>query len=159
MTRLSKHLSVCLAAAVLCGVIPASQAKDWPDPLLETAGTPENVAKGNEYDAYQLGLAAYVWGYPLVRMERVAREYTDVPNPKPSTSYRAPLNQIGWARDLATPSALDMPTANNDTTYLSAMVDLSREPYILSFRTLAAATTWWTPSTCGRSWSTTLAAA
>ncbi|MWL89591.1 DUF1254 domain-containing protein [Cupriavidus sp. SW-Y-13] len=132
MTSLSKRITMSLAAAVLCSVIPASQAKDWPDPLLETAGTPENVAKGNEFDAYQLGLSAYVWGYPLVRMERVAREYIEVPNPKPSTSYRAPLNQIGWARDLATPSALDMPTANNDTTYLSAVVDLSREPYILS---------------------------
>ncbi|RZT39160.1 DUF1254 domain-containing protein [Cupriavidus agavae] len=132
MKCLSKRLSVSLAAAAVIVVIPASQAADWPDPLLEAAGTPENVAKGNEYDAYQLGLSAYVWGYPLVRMERVSRDYIDVPHPKPSTSYRAPLNQVGWARDLATPSALDMPTANNDTTYLSAVVDLSREPYILS---------------------------
>nr|WP_315591529.1 DUF1254 domain-containing protein [uncultured Cupriavidus sp.] len=132
MTYFFKRTRQCLVAAILCGLVPASHAKDWPDPLLETAGTPENVAKGAEYDAYQLGLSAYVWGYPLVRMERVAREYTDVPNPKPDTSYRAPLNQLGWARALATPSALDMPTANNDTTYLSAVVDLSREPYILS---------------------------
>jgi len=130
MTTFSKHVGTCLTAAVLCEFIPAGQAKDWPDPLLDTAGTPDNVAKGNEHDAYQLGLSAYVWGFPLVRMERVAREYTDAPSPKPSTSYRS-LDQIGWARDLATPSALDMPTANNDTAYLSAVVDLSREPYIL----------------------------
>src|SRR5271154_5126546 len=68
---------------------------------------------------------------PLVRMETVMRDDVDVPNPKPSTSYRGPLNQIGWATALATPSAKDMPTANNDTAYMSAVVDLD-EPYVLS---------------------------
>ena len=58
------------------------------------------MAKGLEADG---GAAlAYTWGYPLVRMERVARSYTDVPSPKPATSYRAPLDQIGWATELAT---------------------------------------------------------
>lgn len=130
------HVARHIIAGLLMGVMTLSTttavAKDWPDPLLETAGTPENVAKGEEFDAYQFGLSAYIWGYPLVRMERVAREYIDVPTPKPATSYRAPLNRIGWARELATPSALDMPTANNDTAYLSAVVDLSKGPYILS---------------------------
>jgi hypothetical protein len=41
------------------------------------------------------------------------------------------LNQIGWARELATPQALDMPTANNDTLYMSAVVDL-KELYVLT---------------------------
>lgn len=109
-----------------------SASKGFPDPLLSLAATPENVAKGQEIDAYTLGVSAYAWGYPLVRMERVVREYIDVPSPKPDTSYRAPLNQIGWARALATPAALDMPTANNDTAYLSAVVDLSKEPFLLS---------------------------
>lgn len=107
-------------------------SKGFPDPLLSLAATPENVAKGQEIDAYTLGVSAYAWGYALVRMERVVRDYIDVPSPKPDTSYRAPLNQIGFARALATPTALDMPTANNDTAYLSAVVDLSSEPYLLS---------------------------
>lgn len=121
-----------LLAAALC--IPLAQetrADAWHDPLLTLPASPENVAQGLEIDAYQLGISAYVWGYPLVRMERVMRDYTNVPDPKPATSYRAPLNQIGWARELATPDALDMPTANNDTTYMSAVVHLT-EPYILS---------------------------
>ncbi len=70
-------------------------------------------------------------GYPLVRMERVARQYTDVPANNPPTSYRAPLNAIGWARELATAASKDMPTSNNDTFYMSAIVDLT-EPFILS---------------------------
>ena len=64
-------------------------------------------------------------------MERVARQYTDAPANILPTSYRAPLNEIGWARDLATAALKDMPTSNNDTFYMSAIVDLT-EPYILS---------------------------
>ena len=93
--------------------------------------TPQILAQGAEADAYAQGVQAYVWGYPLVRMERVARQYTDVPANNPPTSYRAPLNQIGWARELATAASKDMPTSNNDTFYMSAIVDLT-EPFILT---------------------------
>jgi hypothetical protein len=123
--------TLCLAAMGAVLAIAPAFAQPWPDTLLTTAGSPENVTKGLEIDSYQLGVSAWVWGYPLVRMERAIRDYTNVPNPKPDTSYRAPLNQIGWARVLATPAALDMPTANNDTVYMSAVVDLT-EPYILA---------------------------
>lgn len=107
-------------------------AADMPtDALLTTPSTPENVAKGMEVDAYQLAVSAYTYGYSVVRMERVMRDYINVPQDKPATSYRAPLNQIGWARELATPAARDMPSANNDTVYLSAVVNLT-EPYLLT---------------------------
>ncbi len=109
----------------------AAAADDYPDALLTTPVTPQILAQGAEADAYAQGIQAYVWGYPLVRMERVARQYTDVPANNPPTSYRAPLNQIGWARDLATAASKDMPTSNNDTFYMSAIVDLT-EPYVLS---------------------------
>jgi len=95
----------------------------YKDTLLTTTLSPEVVTKGLEADGYQLGISAFTWGYPLVRMETVMRDYVNVPNPKPKTSYRAPLNQIGWATELATPSAKDMPTANNDTAYMSAVVE------------------------------------
>ncbi|MGB9096803.1 hypothetical protein [Erwinia sp.] len=55
-----------------------------------------------DVDGYSAAVMAWSWGYSIVRMEQVAREYTDVPSPKPATSYRAPLNQIGWATELAT---------------------------------------------------------
>jgi hypothetical protein len=109
----------------------AVSAKTYEDKLISTPATPEVIAKGLEADGYQLGVSVYTWGYPLVRMERVIRDYTDVPSPKPATSYRAPLNQIGWASELASPEAKDMPTANNDTFYMSAVVRLD-QPYILS---------------------------
>ncbi|AOX99334.1 DUF1254 domain-containing protein [Jeongeupia sp. USM3] len=120
-------IALCLAAS---GHVSA-QGNPPPDLLLTTPATPEVIHKGLQADGYSLAIAAYNWGYPLVRMERVAREYTDTPSPKPATSYRAPLGQIGWATSLATPAATDMPTANNDTYYMSAVLDLN-EPYILT---------------------------
>jgi len=122
-----------LAATIMAAVLWAgpAAAADYPDALLTTSVTPAIVAQGAEADAYAQGIQAYVWGYPLVRMERVARQYTDVPANNPPTSYRAPLNEIGWARDLATAASKDMPTSNNDTFYMSAIVDLD-QPYILS---------------------------
>ena len=119
-----------IATAILLST-NALSAEPYPDPLITAVATPESIAKAKELDAHALGMSAYLWGYPLVRMERVMREYTDVPPNQPATSYRAPLNQIGWATALATPSARDMPTANNDTLYMSAVVTLT-EPYILS---------------------------
>ncbi|BBY45219.1 DUF1254 domain-containing protein [Mycolicibacterium celeriflavum] len=101
------------------------------DALLTTPASPQVIAQGLEADGYHLGISAYCWGYPLVRMERLARMYTDVSGGVPPTSYRAPINTIGWARELATPSAKDMPTANNDTLYMSAMLALDA-PMVLS---------------------------
>ena len=124
-----------LVAIGLCAGMAASMGNVWaasfPDKLLSTPGTPDVVEKGMEVDGYQLAVSAYSWGYPLVRMERVMREYTDVPSPKPATSYRAPLNTIGWATELASPQAKDMPTANNDTYYMNAVLKLD-EPWILT---------------------------
>jgi len=111
--------------------VSAAVAADYPDALLTTPVTPDILAKGIDADAYVQGIQAYVWGYPLIRMERVARQYTDVPADDPPTSYRAPLDEIGWARDLATAASKDMPTSNNDTFYMSAIVELD-EPFILS---------------------------
>ena len=55
----------------------------------------------------------------------------DVPSPKPPTSYRAPLNEMGWATSLATSDAKDMPTANNDMYCMSTALNLT-EPYVLT---------------------------
>ena len=125
-------LAAVIAAAMLCASVAA--AEDAPDALLTTPVTPAILAQGAEADAYAQGVQAYVWGYPLVRMERVARQYTDVPANNPPTSYRAPLNAIGWARELATAASKDMPTSNNDTFYMSAIVDLDRAVHPLGSR-------------------------
>jgi hypothetical protein len=130
--RYISRLTLLLSLSVLS--LPSSvatSAEQFDDALLTTPASPEVIAKGLEADGYQLGLSAYSWGYPLVRMERVLRDYSDVSSEVPATSYRAPISRIGWARELASPSAKDMPTANNDTFYMSAVVILD-EPFVLS---------------------------
>lgn len=129
--KIPVHFLPAFAFVLALGAQPVRAAEVFEDPLLTLSTAPEVMEKGAEADAYHLAVSAYVWGYPLVRMERVIRQYTDVPEPNPGTSYRAPLNRIGWARDLATPDAKDMPTANNDTLYMSAVVKLD-QPWILS---------------------------
>lgn len=132
MSKKTPWLRCALATAVLSSgfVAMPTFAQAQPDALLSMPTSQENIAAGLEADAYANGINAFTWGYPLVRMERVIRDYTDVPSPRPDTSYRAPLNQLGWAKTLATPAAKDMPTANNDTLYLSSVVQLT-EPYVL----------------------------
>ncbi|TAJ08176.1 DUF1254 domain-containing protein [Marinilabiliaceae bacterium JC017] len=114
------------------------QVAQQDDPIISIAPNAEIGAKGSYLDAKAVGTLAYEWGYAMVRMEQAMRDYIDVPNPKPTTSYRAPLNEIGWAKRLPTAKDKDMPTANNDTYYMSAVVELT-EPYILQ-----------TPDTKGR---------
>ncbi|MEJ6091194.1 DUF1254 domain-containing protein, partial [Aliivibrio salmonicida] len=87
-------------------------------------------------ESYLLATNAYLWGSTLVRMEQVSRQYTDMSQPQNDTSYRAPLNHFGHARRLPTDQDTDMPTANRDTLYSSAIVDVSDEPMILSTPTV-----------------------
>lgn len=129
LVRSSMLLCSVLAALTLTTLAVAAPTYD--DPILTLGSTPDVVQKGTEADAYSLAVMAYVWGYPLVRMERVMREYSEPQSPLPPTSYRAPLNQMGWATLLATPEARDMPTANNDTLYTSTVLELD-QPYIVS---------------------------
>lgn len=85
-----------------------------------------------DQETYILATNAYLWGSTLVRMEQIARQYTDTSQPQSNTSYRAPLNHFGHARRLPTDQDTDMPTANRDTLYSSAIIDVSKEPIILS---------------------------
>jgi hypothetical protein len=130
MASRKNHLPlIWLFGALMLYRTGAAAAERGDDALLTTPATPEVIAKGLEADGYQLGLSAYSWGYPLVRMERALRSYSDVSTAVPAKSYRAAVDKIGWARELATPSAKDMPTANNDTFYMSAVVVV--EPFVL----------------------------
>ena len=128
------HLSYFVAFCCRCSASSISAEEAFPDKLLTTPTTPEVVAEGLETDGYQLGISAYVWGYPLVRMERIARQYTNVPDPKPPTSYRAPLNKIGWAAQTEPRKPRTCQPRSNHTFYMSAVVKLDQSLPIVSSR-------------------------
>lgn len=100
------------------------------DPVITTPATPQIVGAGLKSEAKALAILAYQWGYPLVRMEQTVRKYTTVECDRSRSSFRAPVNQIGWAKQLPGPDDTDMPTANNDTYYMSAVLTLDK-PFLL----------------------------
>lgn len=112
-----------LAAVFSAAGIPCKVSAQE-DALLSLSTTPSNIAEGHKEEARALGVLAYEWGYPLIRMERTIRKYTDISRDMTDASFRAPVNRIGWSRRLPTYKDTDMPTANNDTYYMSSVLTL-----------------------------------
>jgi len=97
--------------------------------LLVAGPTVGRAAGLGEKDALQLGVDAYIYGYPLVTMEYTRRVVTNVVEPK---GAHAPMNQFANLREYPTASFRDVTAPNADTLYSSAFLDLSKEPYVLS---------------------------
>jgi hypothetical protein len=72
---------------------------------------------------------AYIWGFPLVTMERQFNFVTS-PNVAPGPG-RGPANTISCARELVNASFTDVVTPNADTLYCQTQFDLKNEPVVL----------------------------
>ncbi|MFC6063880.1 DUF1254 domain-containing protein [Streptomyces ochraceiscleroticus] len=77
-------------------------------------------------DTFAIGVEAYVWGYPLVLMERTRKLLTHK-NHRGS----APLNTLRHRAKLATPRDREIVKPNNDTLYSIAWLDLASGPLVL----------------------------
>ena len=69
---------------------------------------------------------AYIWGYPLISMERSFNWFSN-PNSPPGPGH-GPANQLVCNRDLITSNDTDVVSPNADTLYCTAWLDLSKEP-------------------------------
>jgi hypothetical protein len=72
---------------------------------------------------------AYIWGFPLVTMERQFN-YVTSPNIPPGLGH-GPANSISCAHDLVNASFTDIVNANTDTLYCLVQLDLRNEPVVL----------------------------
>ena len=81
-----------------------------------------------EKEAFQLGVNAYIYGYPLVVMDSVRRVNTNVAEPQ---GMSAPMGQFAHSRSFPDASKRVIAGANVDTLYSFAWLDLSRGPYVL----------------------------
>ena len=104
----------------------AAVAGDAPDALLTTPDHAGGRRAGRRDRRLRAGRSGLCLGLSAGPDGAGRAAIYRCPANNPPTSYRAPLNQIGWARELATAASKDMPTSNNDTFYMSAIVDLDR---------------------------------
>lgn len=96
--------------------------------------TPEDV---KAKQAYALGVTAYVWGYPMVVMQKTKNMMTlvgDAPvTPEgfdKSGLVYAPVNQVANGWNMMGPKFSAVQSTNSDTQYSVAWYDSSEEPYI-----------------------------
>ena len=82
----------------------------------------------SEEEAFQLGVDAYVYGYPLLVMDSVRRVSTNVATPQDKL---APMGQFANYRSFPDASKRDLAGSNVDTLYSLAWLDLSGGPYVL----------------------------
>lgn len=80
-------------------------------------------------EARDAAIDAYLFGYPLVTMERTRRVMTNVAAPE---GTRAPMGQLVRLRTYPTAAFRDVTAPNADTLYTTTWLDVSKEPWILS---------------------------
>jgi hypothetical protein len=81
-----------------------------------------------ENQAYSLGIQAYIYGYPLVVMERT-RQVQTILNPSIQPALTA--SNVMFYKSID-PEFRDVVTPNVDTVYCSAWFDLSQNPVVLN---------------------------
>ena len=86
-------------------------------------------------DPTDIATLAYIYGFPLVAVERTA-DFTTSPNLQAGPG-RGPLNTISNFRDFPNASFTDIVRPNVDTLYSTAYLDLSKEPLVLKVPTIA----------------------
>lgn len=81
-------------------------------------------------EAYQIGIEAYVYFYPLVTMDVTRRQMTNIePGKMPG---RGPMNSFTHVRSYPSPDFKEVVRPNFDTLYSLAWLDLTKEPLIVS---------------------------
>jgi hypothetical protein len=108
---------VLFACSVLCLATP-----------IRSTGAQDKKTGAEE--AAQIGVEAYVYGYPLVTMEMTRRHMTNVD--KPIEGIGAPMGQLVRMRKYPTAEFKQVTAPNADTLYVSGWIDVAKEPWVLS---------------------------
>lgn len=85
-------------------------------------------------EAIDIGIEAYIYGYPLVTLDVTRRVMTNVAAPQ---GAHAPMGQFLLMRKYPDASFKDVTAPNADTLYSTAWLDLAKEPYVLSLPDMA----------------------
>ncbi len=122
-----------LLAAILA-IAACEEEKRGPTPMTaaETAkAAAEAAAKETKAkEAQKAEVDAYIYGYPLVTMEMTRRISTNVAAPE---GTRAPMGQFAKLREYPSAAFRDITAPNADTLYTVLWLDVSKEPWVVSF--------------------------
>jgi hypothetical protein len=81
-------------------------------------------------EAYEIGVEAYIYFYPLVLMDLTRKQLTNIEAGK--MFGRGPMNTFSHARAFPPSDFKEVVRPNFDTLYSSGWLDLTKEPMILS---------------------------
>jgi hypothetical protein len=73
---------------------------------------------------------AYIYGYSLISVEMSRKVITNVEQP---TATRAPMGQFANLREYPSAAYRDVTAPNADTLYSSTFIDVSKEPWVVSW--------------------------
>ena len=130
MKSFKQSVTAVLCSALLLGFSATSIAAEK-----KAALTPDE-AKAKQ--AYALGVQAYIWGYPMVVMQK-SRDAMTKGGDAPVTPEQfnktgklfAPVNQVANAWGMLGPKFSAVESGNSDTQYSVTWFDSSKEPYVL----------------------------
>ncbi len=127
--KVNKTKTTLMFALMLGLATPASAQTDKP------AMSPDEI---KAKQAYTLGVQAYIWGYPMVVMQKSRDAMTKGGNaPVTPVEFNktgklfAPVNQVANAWGMLGPKFSAVESANSDTQYSAIWFNSSKEPYIL----------------------------
>ncbi len=127
----SRQFSQCLCLIASMGLTACDTGPsdaDPPSPDGEQSPPGASLVR-TRAQARLIAAQAYIYGFPIVLMERTSEVFTAVSEPGPDG---APMNQISHANTLPDASFRTIVRPNRDTVYSSAYLDLSAEPLVLS---------------------------
>ncbi|MES2127310.1 MAG: DUF1254 domain-containing protein [Pseudomonadota bacterium] len=95
------------------------------------SATTVQAAPVTEQEAYEIGIEAYVYAYPLVTMDTMRRQVTNVTAAE-QVRGRAPVNAWAHIRTYPPGEYRDIVRPNFDTLYSFVWLDVTKEPVIVS---------------------------
>jgi hypothetical protein len=109
----------------------AQQGLNKPElPLMARRALTVNASTLSEQDAYEIGVEAYTYLYPLVLMDTTRRQAVNVEAGK--VLGRGPMNAFTQVRTFPPADFRDVVRPNFDTLYSIGWLDLTKEPMVVA---------------------------